>query len=98
MENDGGRDSIARELIYVTRGTGKRVLAQGRLQALGWRLNRAPDPRSVQRILSRDLHQPHAALIDLREGFDSHDLASFAPMLSASNVGWVAGVDASQLE
>jgi DNA-binding NtrC family response regulator len=98
VENDGGRDPIARELIYVTRGAGKRVLAQGRLQALGWRLNRAPDPRSVQRILSRDLHQPHAALIDLREGFDSHDLASFGPMLSASNVGWVAGIDASQLE
>lgn len=98
MENDGGRDAIARELIYVTRGTAGRALAQGRLEALGWRVNRATDARSAQRILARDLHKPHAALIDLREGFDSHDLASFGPMLSASNVGWVAGIDASQLE
>ena len=98
MGSDGGREQVARDLIYVTRGTAGRILTLGRLQQLGWCLHRAPDPRSVQRILGRDLRRPHAALIDLREGFDKHDLASFAAVLSASNVGWVAGVHASQLQ
>lgn len=98
MANDGVREPVARDLIYVTRGSAERVLTLGRLQQLGWRLHRAPDARSVQRILRRDVCQPHAALLDLREGFDSHDVASLGPVLSASNVGWVAGIDAAQLE
>ena len=98
MANDGVREPIARDLIYVTRGGAGRVLTLGRLQQLGWRLHRAPDARSVQRILRRDVAQPHAALLDLREGFDSQDVAAFGPVLSASNVGWVAGIDAAQLE
>jgi len=97
MANDAAHDHAARELIYVTRGS-EPLLMSSRLQPLGWRLHRAPDPRSVQRILSRDLCQPHAALLDLREGFDSHDLAAFGPMLSASNVGWVAAIDAAQMD
>lgn len=98
MANDEARDPAARELIYITRGTAGRALALGHLQQLGWRLHRTADSRSVQRILARDVRQPHAALLDLREGFDSHDFASFGPILSASNVGWVAGIDATQLE
>ena len=98
MAHDGAHEPVARDLIYVTRGSAGRVLTLGRLQQLGWRLHRAPDARSVQRILRRDVRQPHAALLDLREGFDSHDLASFGPVLSAGNVGWVAGIDAAQLE
>ena len=92
------RDAGIRELIYVTRGTAGRVLTLGRLQQLGWRLHRAPDARSVLKILQRDVQHPHAALIDLREGFGAQDLASFGPALSAGNVGWVAGIDASQLD
>ncbi|MFD0739709.1 sigma 54-interacting transcriptional regulator [Lysobacter koreensis] len=92
------RDASDRELIYVTRGTAGRVLTLGRLQQLGWRLHRAPDARSVLRILQRDLRHPHAALIDLREGFSTQELAAFGPALSASNVGWVAGIDAGQLD
>lgn len=88
----------ARELIYVTRGTAGRVLSLGQLQRMGWNLRRAPDSRSVLRILQRDLRQPHAALLDLREGFTHHDLAEFGSALSASNVGWVAGIDAAQLD
>ena len=99
MANDAGsRDAVARELIYITRGSAGRILTLGRLQQLGWRLHRAPDARSVQRILGRDVRQPHAALIDLREGFDSYDLAAFGPVLSASNAGWVAGIHTAQLE
>ena len=98
MANDGSREPVARDLIYVTRGSAGRVLTLGRLQQLGWRLHRAPDARSVQRILGRDLAQPHAALLDLRQGFGSQDVASFGAVLSASNVGWVAGIDTAQLE
>lgn len=95
--DDGTRDSVVRELIYVTRGGAGRVLTLGRLQQLGWNLQRAPDPRQVLRILQRDARKPHAALLDLREGFSVQDLAAFSPALSAGNVGWVAGIDASQL-
>ncbi len=98
MANDGAREPVARALIYVTRGGAGRVLTLGRLQQLGWKLHRAPDARTVQRILARDVRQPHAALLDLREGFDSHDLAALGPALSARNVGWVAGIDASQVD
>ncbi len=36
--------------------------------------------------------------MDLREGFSHHDLAEYGPALSATNAGWVAGVDAAQLD
>ncbi|HEY5804682.1 MAG TPA: sigma-54 dependent transcriptional regulator [Lysobacter sp.] len=91
-------DPDARELIYVTRGGAGRVLALGGLQQMGWNLRRAPDARSVLRLLQRDPRQPHAALLDLREGFTPQDLAEFGVALSASNVGWVAGIDARQLD
>ncbi|NUO75106.1 MAG: sigma-54-dependent Fis family transcriptional regulator [Lysobacter sp.] len=92
------REPPSRELIYVTRGSAGRVLSLGQLQRMGWNLRRAPDSRSVLRILQHDLRQPHAALLDLREGFTHHDLAEFGSALSANNVGWVAGVDAAQLD
>jgi DNA-binding NtrC family response regulator len=90
---DNGRD-----LIYVTRGGAGRVLTLGRLQHLGWQLHRAPDARATLRILQRNPERAFAALIDLREGFCAQDLAAFGTALSQNNVGWVAGVDASQLE
>ncbi|UHQ23433.1 sigma-54 dependent transcriptional regulator [Lysobacter sp. 5GHs7-4] len=92
------REPPSRELIYVTRGSAGRVLCLGQLQSMGWNLRRAPDSRSVLRILQHDPRQPHAALLDLREGFTHHDLAEFGSALSANNVGWVAGVDAAQLD
>ena len=45
-----------------------------------------------------DARKPHAALLDLREGFTQQDLAEFGTALSAGNVGWVAGIDARQLD
>ncbi|MBZ4037977.1 sigma-54 dependent transcriptional regulator [Novilysobacter selenitireducens] len=93
-----GSTAHGRELIYATAGTAGRVLALGGLQTMGWNLRRAPDARSVQRILQRDPRQPFAALLDLREGFSHQDLAEYGPALSASNAGWVAGVDAAQLD
>jgi DNA-binding NtrC family response regulator len=98
MSNDGPRGKGSRELIYVTRGGAGRVLALAGLQRMGWSIRRAPDSRSVVRILQRDPLQPHAALLDLREGFTSYDLAEFGAALSAHNVGWVAGVDAARLD
>ena len=102
MAHDGSRAEQAggtgvRKLIYVTRGGAGRVLSLGGLQQLGWELLRAPDARSVLRLLQRDSGHPHAALLDLREGFSVQDLAEFGDALSANNVGWVAGVDAGQL-
>ena len=91
-------EALSRELVYVTRGGAGRVLALGGLQRLGWNLRRAPDARTVMRLLQRDPRQPHAALIDLREGFTQQDLAEFGNALSAGNVGWVAGIDARQLD
>ncbi len=91
-------EAVSRELVYVTRGGAGRVLALGGLQRLGWNLRRAPDARSVMRLLQRDPRQPHAALLDLREGFTQQDLAEFGGALSAGNVGWVAGIDARQLD
>jgi DNA-binding NtrC family response regulator len=91
------REARPPELIYVTRGSASHVLALDGLQRLGWNLRRAPDARSVLRILQHDPRQPHAALLDLREGFTRQDLAEFGAALSANNVGWVAGVDAGQL-
>src|SRR5688572_11720180 len=98
MSNDGSRMRDSRELIYVTRGGAGRVLALAGLQRAGWSVRRAPDSRSVVRILQRDPHRPHAALLDLREGFTEYDLAEFGTALSAHNVGWVAGVDAMHLD
>lgn len=86
-----------RELIYATHGNAGRVLALGGLQHMGWNLRRAPDARSVLRILERNRQVPHAALLDLREGFSSQDLAEYGDALSARNAGWIAGVDAAQL-
>ncbi|GAB2628450.1 sigma-54 dependent transcriptional regulator [Novilysobacter erysipheiresistens] len=102
MAHDGSRAELAggtgeRKLIYVTRGGAGRVLSLGGLQQLGWELLRAPDARSVLRLLQRDSGHPHAALLDLREGFSEQDLAEFGDALSANNVGWVAGVDARHL-
>ncbi len=106
MASDGSRTDAAgektdetgdRDLIYVTHGSAGRVLSLGGLQQMGWNLRRAPDSRSVLRILQRDSRRPHAALIDLREGFSEQDLAEFGDALSANNVGWVAGVDARHL-
>lgn len=87
-----------RDLIYVTRGGAGRVLALGGLQSMGWNLRRAPDARSVLRIVQREPGRPYAALLDLREGFTEHDMAEFGAALSANNIGWVAGVDAGQLD
>lgn len=98
MSNDGSRVRDSRELIYVTRGGAGRVLALAGLQRAGWSVRRAPDSRSVVKILQRDPHRPHAALLDLREGFTEYDLAEFGTALSAHNVGWVAGVDAMHLD
>jgi hypothetical protein len=97
MANDGPGDPSARELIHVTRGSAGGIADLIHLQQMGWRVHRAPDARGAQRILRRDVHRPHAGLLDLRDGFDGHDLASFGPVLSAGNVGWVAGIDAIQL-
>ena len=102
MAHDGTHANVAggageRDLVYITRGSAGRVLSLGGLQQLGWILRRAPDPRSVLRILQRDPAHPHAALLDLREGFSDQDLAEFGEALSANNVGWVAGVDARHL-
>ena len=98
MQESEAAQNGARELIYVTRGGAGRVLALGGLQQLGWNLRRAPDARSVLRILNGDTRKPHAALLDLREGFTQQDLAEFGSALSAGNVGWVAGIDARQLD
>ncbi|MGH8083688.1 MAG: sigma 54-interacting transcriptional regulator [Lysobacter sp.] len=103
MADDGSRTEQAggtgeRKLIYVTRGGAGRVLSLGGLQQLGWTLLRAPDARSVLRLLQCDSRHPHAALLDLREGFSEQDLAEFGDALSANNVGWVAGVDARHLQ
>ncbi|MFC3552336.1 sigma 54-interacting transcriptional regulator [Lysobacter cavernae] len=102
MSNEGPnetatRASSGRELIYVSRN-GERAMAMARLQHLGWNLRRANDARAVLRLLQRAPQQPHAALLDLRDGFSQHDLTEFGAALSATNVGWVAGVDASQLD
>ena len=98
MSNDGSRVDGSRELIYVTRGGAGRVLALSGLQRVGWSVRRAPDSRSVVKILQSEPHLPHAALLDLREGFTEYDLAEFGAALSAHNVGWVAGVDAMHLD
>lgn len=92
------RPALSRELIYVARGSAGRELSLAPLQRMGWNLRHAPDSRSVLRILQGDPRQPHAALLDLREGFSHHDLAEFGSALSANNVGWVAGVEAAQLD
>ncbi|RDZ26836.1 sigma-54 dependent transcriptional regulator [Lysobacter silvisoli] len=98
MHDAPSRPYGSRELIYVARGGHGRELPLARLQPLGWNLRRVSDARGALRLLQRDARQPHAALLDLREGFDHHDLAEFGGALSAANAGWVAGVDASQLD
>ncbi|MDQ3204918.1 MAG: sigma-54 dependent transcriptional regulator [Pseudomonadota bacterium] len=87
-----------KQLVYVTRASVDRMLSPAGMQAIGWRLRRAPDARSAHRILQQDPLQPHAALLDLREGFDMQALAQFGGALSCPNAGWVAGVDAAQLD
>jgi DNA-binding NtrC family response regulator len=90
-DGGGGRD-----LVYVARAGASTLPAQ--LQALGWKVQPATDARGVLRIVQRRAAHPFAALLDLRGGFSETDLAEFGPPLAASNVGWVAGVDAGQLD
>ncbi|TBR13187.1 MAG: sigma-54-dependent Fis family transcriptional regulator [Lysobacter sp.] len=90
---DGG---VGRNLVYVAQA-GRRALS-ARLQALGWKVQAAPDGKGVLRIVQRQAGQPFAALLDLREGFTEQDLATFGPALAAGNVGWLAGVSAEQLD
>jgi DNA-binding NtrC family response regulator len=90
---DGG---AGRDLVYVARAGAKALPA--RLQELGWNVQPASDPRGVLRIVQRRATHPFAALLDLRGGFTEADLAEFGPALAASNVGWVAGVSAEQLD
>ncbi|GAB2511668.1 sigma-54 dependent transcriptional regulator [Lysobacter humi (ex Lee et al. 2017)] len=92
-DRTGGRD-----VVYVTRAGIGREDALARLQALGWTVHRATDVRAVLRIVQRDPERPFAALIDLRDGFDEQDIAAFGAALAAANVGWVAGIESSQLQ
>jgi DNA-binding NtrC family response regulator len=88
----------ARDVVYVTRATTGRLPALSRLQDLGWTVHRASDARAVLKLVQREPDRPFAALLDLRQGFDEHDIATFGAALSAANVGWVAGIETGQLE
>ncbi|WP_133479115.1 sigma-54 dependent transcriptional regulator [Cognatilysobacter segetis] len=90
---DGG---AGRDLVYVSRA--RTMPLSARLQELGWKVQAAADARGVLRIVQRRATHPFAALLDLRGGFTEADLAEFGPALAASNVGWVAGVSAEQLD
>ncbi|HZX81657.1 MAG TPA: sigma 54-interacting transcriptional regulator, partial [Lysobacter sp.] len=85
-----------RDLVYVARAGGRSPPA--RLQQLGWKVHAVGDVRGVLRIVQRRATHPFAAVLDLRDGFDEQALAEFGPVLAASNVGWVAGVAAEQLD
>ncbi|HEY4561092.1 MAG TPA: sigma-54 dependent transcriptional regulator [Lysobacter sp.] len=85
-----------RDLIHVARAG--RTSLPARLQQLGWKLHPAADVRGVLRIVQRRATHPFAGLLDLRDGLDEQALAEFGPALAASNVGWVAGVTAEQLD
>ena len=88
--------SAGRDLIHVARAGCAPPPAH--LQPLGWKLHPAADVRGVLRIVQRRATHPFAGLLDLRDGFDEQALAEFGPALAASNVGWVAGVTAEQLD
>jgi DNA-binding NtrC family response regulator len=90
--------SRGRDVVYVTRTSAGRLQALARLQDLGWNVHRAADARALLRLVQRDPERPFAALLDLRDGFDEHDIATFGPALSAANVGWVAGLETPQLQ
>lgn len=92
------RGESARELIYLSPGGNGRMHALAALQNLGWNLRRAADPRAALRQLQSSPRQPHAVLIDLREGFDARDLDELGPALAAQNAGWIAGIASAQLE
>jgi DNA-binding NtrC family response regulator len=90
---DGG---AGRDLVYVSQA--RALPLSTRLQELGWKVQATADARGVLRIVQRRATHPFAALLDLRGGFTEADLAEFGPALAASNVGWVAGVSAEQLD
>ncbi|WP_223266829.1 sigma-54 dependent transcriptional regulator [Luteimonas gilva] len=87
----------ARDVIYFACApTDGSPTLQG-LAALGWNLRRADSMPAVLKILRGHPGLRFAALLDLRGGFDARDLAAMAPVLSASNAGWVACVQPDQL-
>jgi DNA-binding NtrC family response regulator len=87
-----------RRLLLVASGNAEPAPPPSGLEGLGWRIQPAADARDALRLLRNERTQPHAALFDLRAGFDDKQLAAFAPALSAPNAGWVAGVAADQLD
>jgi DNA-binding NtrC family response regulator len=87
----------ARDVIYFACAPTDGSPALQGLAALGWNLRRADSMPAVLKILRGHPGLRFAALLDLRGGFDARDLAALAPMLSASNAGWVACVQPDQL-
>ena len=90
--------AAGRDVVYVTRSAAGRLQVLARLQDLGWNIHRATDARAVLKIVQREPERPFAALIDLRDGFDEQGIATFGAALAAANVGWVAGIESTQLE
>jgi len=86
-----------RDVIYFASAPTEGSPALQGLAALGWNLRRADNMSAVLKILRGHTDMRFAALIDLRGGFDARDLAAMAPVLSASNAGWVACVQPDQL-
>lgn len=86
-----------RDVIYFASAPTDGSPALQGLGALGWNLRRADNMPAVLKILRGHTDMRFAALIDLRGGFDTRDLAAMAPMLSAGNAGWVACVQPDQL-
>ena len=87
----------ARDVIYFACAPTDGSPALQGLADLGWNLRRADSMPAVLKILRGHPGLRFAALLDLRGGFDARDLAALAPMLSASNAGWVACVQPDQL-
>lgn len=86
-----------RDVIYFASAPTEGSPALQGLATLGWNLRRADNMSAVLKILRGHADMRFAALIDLRGGFDARDLAAMAPVLSASNAGWVACVQPDQL-
>jgi len=68
------------------------------LAALDWVVHTPDSVQAVQKLLRAHAGTRFAALLDLRAGFLTRDLAVLSPILSAHNVGWVAGVLPEQLD
>ena len=87
-----------RALLVLSDRLGDRAPLLVRLRHEGWQVRRFSDVPGLARFLRHNRDFCGAGLVDLRGLTDPQQLAERVPVLSPPHLGWVAAIDAGELE